>query len=102
MQYTRPPLAVTDAFERAIVASRYCSSVTVQEVPDSSAFPNPGWPRAYLFRGSAAGSQQQTQSQGSIYTIPGPFHAGDTVGTLELVPAAGDSSFFNVLEAQAG
>ena len=91
--YTQAALAVTDGAETQIIAQTFCAAMYVTERPTAT-----GWPRIFLFRGTVAGSSQHPVSPGTQYRIPGPFSPGDIAGTIELNPAAGDSSTFNVAE----
>lgn len=94
--YTQPALAVTDGAETPIIVSTYCSAVYVAESPVAA-----GWPRGFLFRGTAVGSAQHPVAPGTQYRIPGRFQPGDVAGTIELKSAGGDSSTFNVAELTA-
>lgn len=91
--YTQALRAVTDAAETTITALTYCGAVSVSENSGAT-----GWPRAFYFRGTVAGSSQHLQPAGSSYRIPGPFQPGDIVGYVELISAGGDSSTLNVAE----
>jgi hypothetical protein len=91
--FTQPALGVTDGAETNIVTATNCAAVYVQESPAAS-----GWPRKWYYRATMPGSSQHLQAAGSSYRIPGPFAAGDVVGTAELFSAGGDSSTFNIAE----
>lgn len=85
--FTSSAVGVTDGAEVSYYASVYCDVVFVAENPKAT-----GFPRFILWRGSIPGSQQQYLQPNTVQGIPGPFQAGDLVGTFELAPAGGDSS----------
>jgi len=91
--YSQPLAAITDASEVTVTAKTFCAAVYVNESPAAS-----GWPRGFLVRLTVAGSVQHNVAAGGIFRAPGPFQPGDTVCTVELVSAGGDSSNFQVQE----
>lgn len=91
--FTQAALAVTDGAETTITVQTFCAAVYVSEQPAAA-----GWPRGFLYRGSATGSAQQPVAPGTNYRIPGPFQPGDVAGKIELAANGGDSSTFNVAE----
>lgn len=86
-------LTVTDAAEVQVIAQTYCAQIVIAESSTAT-----GWPRTYLIRGPMPGSTQIAQTQGVAWRFPGPFQPGDVAGTVELAPAGGASTTFNVAE----
>jgi hypothetical protein len=89
-------LTVTDAAQVNVTASTFCAALYVSESSVAA-----GWPRTFLVKGPMPGSVQIAQTPGASFRFPGPFQPGDIVGSVELNPASGDTSIFNIAELSA-